>query len=132
MTLENLVYGYVVDEHSYPDKSPIIEENSIGDWLYVVLEGRVKVKKKVAKGTITLSTMGKGSIFGEIPLFLKTNKVRMATVEALGPVRVGVLDTTSLNREIEALSPQLRGLLKALAGRFTETVERISRIAAER
>ncbi len=131
MTIDTMIYGYMVDEHSYSDKQAIIEENSLGDWVYVVLEGQVRVKKQTKKGTVTLATLDEGAVFGEMPLFVKTSKVRMATVEAHEPVRVGVLDTARLDRELESLSPQLRRLLRTLGARFTDTVERISRVAAE-
>ncbi len=130
MTLDSVVYGYMVDEQDYPDKKVIIEEGSVGDWVYVVLEGQVKIKKRTAKGIVTLSTLGEGAIFGEMPLFLKREKVRTATVQAHGPVKVGILDTARLDRELELLSPQLKGLIKTLARRFTETIDKISEAAA--
>lgn len=129
MTLDSVVYGYMVDEQDYPDKKVIIEEGSVGDWVYVVLEGQVKIKKKTAKGLVTLSTLGEGAIFGEMPLFLKREKIRTATVQAHGPVKVGILDTARLDREFELLSPQLKGLIKTLARRFTETIDKISEAA---
>jgi len=130
MAIDSSVYGYMVDEQDFPDKKVIIEENSIGDWVYIVLEGQVKVKKKTAKGVLTLATLGEGAIFGEMPLFLKRDKLRTATVQADGPVKVGILDTSRLDKEFELLSPQLRGLIKTLARRFTETMDKISEVAA--
>ncbi len=130
MAIDNSVYGYMVDEQDFPDKKVIIEENSIGDWVYIVLEGQVKVKKKTEKGMVTLATLGEGAVFGEMPLFLKRDKLRTATVQAHGPVKVGVLDTARLDKEFELLSPQLKGLIKTLARRFTETMDKISQVAA--
>lgn len=131
MAIDSVVYGYMVDEQDYPDKKVIIEEGSIGDWVFIVLEGQVKMKKRTKKGIVTLGTLSEGSIFGEMPLFQKRDKARATSVEADGPVKVGILDTARLDREIEALSPQLRGLIRTLAKRFTETVESISRLAGE-
>lgn len=130
MTIDGIVYGYMVDEQDYPDKKVILEEGSVGDWVYVVLEGQVKIKKKTPKGMVTLSTLGEGAVFGEMPLFLKRNKIRTATVQAHGPVKVGILDTARLDREFELLSPQLKSLIKTLARRFTETTDKISQEAA--
>lgn len=130
MAINSLLYGYIVDELDYPDKKVIIEEGSIGDWVYVVLEGRVKVRKKTAKGFVTLSTLEEGAIFGEIPLFLKRDKVRTATIQADGRVKVGILDTARLDREFELVSPQLKGLIKTLARRFSDTVEKVGRLAS--
>jgi len=131
MEIDSSVYGYMVDEQEYPDKKIILEEDSIGDWVYIVLEGEVKIKKSTKKGVITLATLGKGSIFGEMPLFVKREKRRTATAQAHGPVRVGILDTARLDREIESLSPQLRNLIKTLTKRCRETMKNISRLAGE-
>lgn len=130
MTVNSLLYGYMVDEQAHPDKKVIIEEGSIGDWVYVVLEGRVKVRKKTSRGFVTLATLEQGAVFGEIPLFLKRDKVRTATFQADGPVKVGILDTARLDREFELLSPQLRALLKTLARRLSETIDKVGRMAS--
>jgi CRP-like cAMP-binding protein len=121
----------MVEEQEYPDKKILLEENSVGDWVYVILEGEVKIKKRTKKGMITLATLGKGAIFGEMPLFLKRNRKRTATAQAHGRVRVGLLDTTRLDKEIESLSPQLRSLIKTLTKRCRERMESISEIAGE-
>ena len=129
MTIDSSVYGYMVDEHDYPDKKVILEEGSIGDWVYIVLEGRVKVKKKTAKGLVTLATLEEGAIFGEVQLFLKREKLRDTMVQAHGPVKVGILDTSRLDREFEQVSPQLKGLIKTLARRLSESIDKISEVA---
>lgn len=129
MTIDSSVYGYMVDEHDYPDKKVILEEGSIGDWVYIVLEGRVKVKKKTAKGLVTLATLEEGAIFGEVQLFLKREKLRDTMVQAHGPVKVGILDTSRLDREFELVSPQLKGLIKTLARRLSESIDKISEVA---
>ena len=131
MAIDSVVYGYMVDEQDFPDKKVIIEENSIGDWVFIVLEGQVKMKKRTKNGRVTLGTLGEGAIFGEMPLFQKRDKARITSVVADGPVKVGILDTARLDREIEALSPQLRVLIRTLARRFTKTVDKISRLADE-
>ncbi len=45
MTVDSKVIGYMVSEERFSDKAVIIKEGSIGDWVYVILEGRVKIKK---------------------------------------------------------------------------------------
>ncbi len=130
MPIDSSVYGYMVDEQDYPDKTAIIEEGTVGDWVYIVLEGQVKVKRKTARGAVTLATLGEGAIFGEMPLFLKREKLRTATVQAYGPVKVGILDTARLDKEFEQLSVQLKTLIKTLARRASETIAKISDTAA--
>jgi CRP-like cAMP-binding protein len=131
MAINSMIYGYMVDEHDYADKAVIIEEGSIGDWVYVILEGRVKMRKKTKKGMVTLATFKEGDIFGELPLFDKRDRIRTETVVANGPVKIGILDTSRLDKELELLSPQLRGLMRTLVSRYRDSVKRISDIAVD-
>ena len=68
MTIDQFVYGYVANEETYSDKAGIIEEGGKGDWVYVILEGRAKVRRKTQKGVVTLDTFKEGDIFGEMVL----------------------------------------------------------------
>ena len=126
MTIDKSVYGYVVDEETYPDKATIIEEGSRGNWAYVILEGRAKVKKRTSKGMVTVDTLEEGAIFGEMGFFEKRGWVRSASVVAAdGAVRVGVLDSHRLVKDFEALSPQLRALISSLTLKLKETTEKV-------
>ena len=44
MSVNSEVLGYIVSEESYADKAVIVKEGSVGDWVYVILKGRVKIK----------------------------------------------------------------------------------------
>jgi CRP-like cAMP-binding protein len=124
MTINGLVYGYLVNEVSYADKAVIIKEDTKGDSVYVLLEGRVKVKKNTPGGMITVDTLKEGAVFGEMALFDKSKGVRTATALADGPVKVGVMDKDRLEQEFEALSPQLQGLIKTLISRLEHTTKK--------
>lgn len=131
MPINTLIYGYMVREEEYPDKATIIKEGAEGDWVYVVLEGKVKVKKQIPKGLITIDTLREGAIFGEMALLEKTKGPRTATIVADGPVKVGLLDRERLDNEFEALSTQLRGLIKALVSRLENTTKMASLMAVD-
>ncbi len=49
MTINSLVYEYVSSEETYPGGATVIKEGSTGYWVYLILEGRVKIKKKTSK-----------------------------------------------------------------------------------
>ena len=139
MPINNLIYGYVVREEDYPDKSKIIDEGAKGDWAYVILQGKVKVKKKTSKGHVTIDTLKEGEIFGEMALFEidvlgpfeETRGRRTATIVADGPVKVGILDKLKVLKEFESLSPQLKGLLKILVSRLAKTTQMAANMAVE-
>lgn len=131
MALDPRIYSYVSTEENYPDKALIIKEGAHGDWIYVVLEGRVKVRRKTAKGQLTIATLKAGAVFGEM-MFLQNKKgQRTAAVVADGPVTVGILDTNRLTSEFGKLSPMLRKLLSTLADRLEEVSNKLVDFASK-
>ena len=115
MNTESLLSAYLADQETYKSGDVIIEEGSKGDWVYIVLEGQVKVTKKTSVGLLTIDVLKKGDIFGEMALFGKALQARSASVIAAdGNARVGVLDTRQLMEEYESLSLELRSVIKAL------------------
>lgn len=129
MSIEGFLYGYIVNEEDYPGNAAIIREGTEGDWVYVILKGKVKVKKNTPKGMVTLATLKEGAIFGEMAMFDKVKKRRTATIIADGPVKIGVLDRERLDKEFESLSPQLKGLIKTLLIKLEKTTKQASLIA---
>ncbi len=125
MEIETLIIAYLVDEETYEPGEIVIEEGTQGDWVYIVLEGRVKVTKRTSVGMLTIDILRQGAIFGEMALFGKALEARSASVIAAdGPARVGVLDTRQLIDDYESLSPRIRLLIKALIMRLKESNEK--------
>lgn len=115
MALDPLITTYLADEESYESGDIIVEEGTRGDWIYVVLEGQVKVTKRTALGMLTIDILKKGAVFGELALFGVAGQTRSASVIAAdGSVRVGVLDSQHLIEEYESLSGELRSVIKAV------------------
>jgi len=119
MEIHQILQIYLSSEETYESGEIIIEEGTSGDWIYIILEGQVKVTKRTAAGIVTLDTLKKDAIFGEMGLFGKVRAERTASVIAAdGSVRVGVLDFEQLLRDYESLSPALRSLMTALIMRL--------------
>ena len=131
MAVDQLLYIYVLNEEDYPANAVIVREGSKGDWIYVILEGNVKVKKNTKKGMVTIGTLKQGDIIGEMALFdvVVSERIRTASAIADGPVKVGVLDTNRLLKDFESVSPQLKGLIKSLVMRLKETTNRAVKLA---
>jgi CRP-like cAMP-binding protein len=130
MALDPRLYTLVRTEENYPDKSVIMKEGAHGDWVYVVLEGRVKVQRKTEKGHLTLATLKEGAVFGEFMLLQNQRAARTASVVSDGPVIVGVLDVNRLESELGKLSPMLRKLLATLATRLEEATIKLVNFAS--
>lgn len=123
--IDTLISAYLANEEKYKSGEIVIEEGSKGDWVYVVLEGQVKVTKRTSAGMLTIDILRRGAIFGEMALFGKALEARSASVIAAdGPARVGVLDTRQLIDDYESLSQRIRLLIKALVMRLKESNEK--------
>jgi CRP-like cAMP-binding protein len=131
MGLEQFVYGYIALEESYDDKAVIIEEGKKGNWVYVIIEGQVKVIKQTSGDSVTLQTLKEGELFGEMALLAPGKSIRTASVIADGPVRVGVLDTERLIKEYETISPRLRTLFRSMTTKLRETTKMAVEMVAE-
>jgi CRP/FNR family transcriptional regulator, cyclic AMP receptor protein len=131
MSIDEFIYAFVAKEEYFQNNDHIIKEGSSGDWVYLVLEGKVKVKKMTSKGLLTVDTLKEGDIFGEMILWQSGRGARTASVFADGPVKVGVLDTEFLLREYEKLSPRLKDLMKSLIKRLNETTQKAVTLAVE-
>lgn len=124
MTIDHNILGYLAKEENFSDKEFIVKEGSGGHWVYVIIEGKVKVKKNTPKGLVTIDALKEGDIFGEMVLWQSGQEARTASVIADGSVKVGVLDSEQLLRDYETISPRLKSLLKSLIMRLDNTTKK--------
>jgi CRP-like cAMP-binding protein len=114
MSVRSEVLGYVVSEESYEDKAVIVKEGSVGDWVYVILKGRVKIKKQTSGGLLTIDSLSEGNFVGEMAMLKHSNSKRTAWAVADGPVELGVLDSVRLAQEWESQPPKIKKLISNL------------------
>lgn len=124
MTVDSKVIGYMVGEERFSDKAVIIKEGSIGDWVYIILEGRVKIKKQTSRGLLTVDILSKGNFIGEMAMLKQSNSKRTASAVADGPVVLGVLDSVRLLQEWEAQPARIKKLISNLIQNLEETTKR--------
>lgn len=100
----------------------LVREGDVGDSLFVVEHGRVRVAKTASgedTGDVTLATLGEGAFFGEMSLL--TGEPRSATVTSDGGCEVLVISKPALAPLLER-DPQLAEQLSAaVMGRQAET-----------
>ena len=123
------LHSYIVGETTYSDGEVIIEEGSQGSWVYVILEGSAKVKKRTPKGMITIDILREGEVFGEM-VFLEGGKSpRSASIVAAeGQVKVGLLDTQKLIDDYEAVPSELKTLIGSLMLKLRNTTSKVCSI----
>lgn len=125
--------AYIVEVKTYSGGDVIIEEGSFGSWICVILEGLVKVKKRTAKGMVTIDSLKEGEVFGEMVFLEGGAGARSASVIAAeGPVRVGLLDTEKLISDYEAVAPDLKTLIRSLMSKLRDTTSKVCSIVVAR
>jgi len=95
----------------------LFAEGDIGDQLYFVIDGKVKLTKAAPDGRETLiSVHGPGDMFGELAMFDPTYRTTSAT--AVTDTRLAVLAHDDLRMSLETRPALAIQLLKALAQRL--------------
>ncbi len=117
-------YLYVAAEEEFDRGQRIFQENTHGDWIWIILEGTVSVIKETSKGTVRLVRLGEGTFIGSINSFLFKNSVRNTTVVAEDNVQLGILDVQRLAREYADTSPEFRKIVKSLDNRLRQVIEK--------
>ena len=105
-----------------PRGRAVFHEGDMGDRLYVIGSGTIKLGRRVPDGRENLlSVLGPGEMFGELSLF--DPGPRTATATAVNDARLYELGLEALGAWIEAHPPVARHLLQALAHRLRRTNE---------
>lgn len=97
----------------------LIQEGDISRTIYIILEGKVTVKKEGAAAgeTINLAELGENSVLGEIAVI--TNKPRSATVVTATETKALVIDIVALEKDVNATA-----LLTKLRQNLTEELSK--------
>jgi CRP-like cAMP-binding protein len=108
----------VLEEEGHKDGDVILKEGASTDWIYIILEGRVRIQKNTPKGAVAITTLGAGRFVGEMAFLEKGKVPRAASAIALGDVTLAVLDQDRLTKEYDSLSPLFRKLILTLVRRL--------------
>jgi len=129
MNIDPVFEAYVLEVKTYADGDVIIEEGSFGSWIYLILEGAVKVKKTTAKRMVNIDTLREGEVFGEMVFLEGGTGARSASVVAAeGAVKVGLLDTEKLISDYEAVAPEVKNLIQSLMSKLRDTTTKVCSI----
>jgi hypothetical protein len=125
-------YFYILDEEHFSDGSTIVKEGSHGKWIWVLLEGTVKISKQTQRGPLTILYLGEGCYIGTFSSLLFHDYARSASVTAVGDVRLGLIDTQRLAGEFYTLPNDFRGMLASLDRRLKKTTNRTVDLALKK
>ncbi len=128
------IFATIAQEKSIPAGSPIFVENMVGESLFIVKSGTVRLTQKTADGERELGTLGAGEHLGELALLAKS--VRL--VSAVAATQCEVLEFSQ--RDFARLQPQKpQACLKLalaiaadVAGRVADTRDLVRELAAKK
>jgi CRP-like cAMP-binding protein len=125
VSVDPRLHEYLANEELHPDGTVIVEEGSVGNWVYVILEGSARVTKQTSKGLLTLDVLREGDIFGEMEFLEGAPRARTTSLVASGDVWTGILDADRLLKDYEQVSPRLRDLFRSLMVKYKEAVSKL-------
>lgn len=121
--LFDIIYAYVIDEQRFSSGETIFREGEEGGWMFVVLEGKVAVKKASPKGQVKVYVLGEGEILGESSFLSSGASRRSATAVAEGEVLLGVMDPDRMKYEISSLPQRIKAIFAGLSQRLRRTTK---------
>ena len=110
----------------YAEGEIIFKEGDEGDRMYVIQSGRVQITKKTSSGEITIATLGKGEIFGEMALFDRLP--RSATAAALDEARILSIDKKKLFQTIDRDPTLVLKTLESMSRRIRRLDEEFTKL----
>jgi len=94
------IFAAIAQEKAIPAGSPIFVENMVGESIFIVKSGTVRIVQKAAEGERELALLGAGEHLGELALLGKS--VRL--VSAVAATQCEVIEITQ--RDFARLQPQ--------------------------
>jgi len=110
----------------YLDGEVIIRQGEFGDCMYVIQEGQVEVIAELDDDRVQLAIRREGDFFGEMAIFER--EVRMATVRALGRVRVLTIDRRNFLRRINEDPSLAFRLVQSMSARIRELSAEVAQL----
>jgi CRP-like cAMP-binding protein len=124
--LDNLVQA--TTRRVYPKETTLVEENEIGETLYMILSGKVKVTNIGPDGKeVILSVLGEGEFFGEMALL--DEEPRSANVVSMEKTEMMLLRRKEFMSLLESNKEILSTLMAVLSGRLRHANAQIRSLA---
>jgi len=121
MDLQEILSDFVAEKIFVPQGDTIFSEGSEAGAVFIILKGKVRIKKKTPRGLVNLALLEAGEMLGETSFFDKTAGRRSTSAVAEAEVILGVLDKGLLQIELSKIASIQRDILAGLARRIRLT-----------
>lgn len=109
---------------SFQPNAPIVKEGSVGNHMYVILDGEAAVSKKGRDGELELARLYSADSFGEMAL--ADNDARSATVTAISSCVLVRLSDQVMNSRPEIGMKVYRNIARVLSSRLRAADEALA------
>lgn len=116
----------MIEQKNFQHGELVFREGEESDFAYLIVEGNIEIFKRTEKGTVLLSNLGAGELFGEMGLISDTP--RSASAAADGPVVVKQISRAAIHHLLSQSPSEIVQMLKALMERLREDNQKISRL----
>ena len=107
---------------TFPKGAPLVTEGERGDAAYVIVEGKVEIRKSLfGVSPRVLATRSKGDVIGEMALF--DDKPHMASAVAVEETVVNAMSRDEFLKRLEGMDPVMRGIMNMMVERAREMAE---------
>ncbi|RME87860.1 MAG: Crp/Fnr family transcriptional regulator [Candidatus Hydrogenedentota bacterium] len=111
---------------TYPEGAVVFRENDVGNEMYIIQSGKVKISKKAKNAEAVLATLKDGDFFGEMALF--TDQKRSATATVMEKSLLLRIDKSSFDYMLETNHEFARNLIKTLCERLKKADQQIEEL----
>ncbi|MEW6404202.1 MAG: cyclic nucleotide-binding domain-containing protein, partial [Chloroflexota bacterium] len=115
----------IAQEESFGDGDLIARQDEIGDVMFIIVSGEVRVIASSENKQVELARRGAGEYVGEMALISK--EPRMASLAAVGNVRALCLDQKSFEYLLRDRPDVSLSVIRVLCERLKEVTQAISR-----
>jgi len=113
----------------YPKNTMICSESELGDELYIIQKGTIKITKIVEDKEVLLAMLKSGDIFGEMALL--ENKPRSASAIAYDDVTLMAVNRSNFQRMVQTQPQLITRLTQLLAERIWVVYRQMANIVME-
>jgi HEAT repeat protein len=115
----------LAQEESFPDGVSMVQEGEIGDVMFIILSGEVRILMTQGKKEVELARRKAGDYVGEMALI--SREPRMATVTAAGDVRALCIDQKSFESLLRDRPDASLAVIQILCERLKEASGKLHR-----
>ena len=115
-------------EHRYAGGTAIYERNALPDRVHIVHSGMIELTRDLGGRSAVVQLLQPGSVFGDVPLFLRTGEPTEA--RAVEDCTVLSIDSVTLFGLLGRRPMLARRWLVSVAGRMAEMQDRVSDLLA--